>query len=92
MVCVSTISVRSTTDYKNLSVFRPDIGGNGIAFQGNQIDNLFKRTWTNISPRVGFSYQVKPSTVVRGGFVMYFDSYNLNPFLDNRPGNLAPNA
>ncbi len=79
-------------DYQDLSVFRPDLGGNGIAFQGNQIDNLFKRTWTNISPRVGFSYEVKPATVVRGGFGMYFDSYNLNPFLDNRPGNLAPNG
>lgn len=79
-------------DYKDMSVFRPDIGGNGIAFQGNQIDNLFKRTWTNISPRVGFSYQVKEATVIRGGFGMYFDSYNLNPFLDNRPGNLAPNG
>jgi hypothetical protein len=79
-------------DYKNMSVFRPEVGGDGIAFQGNQIDNLFKRTWTNISPRVGFSYQVKPTIVMRGGFGMYFDSYNLNPFLDNRPGNLAPNG
>jgi hypothetical protein len=79
-------------DWKNLSVFRPEIGGNGIAFQGAEIDNLFKRTWTNISPRVGLSYQVKQDTVVRAGFGMYFDSYNLNPFLDNRPGNLAPNG
>ncbi|HEX3436763.1 MAG TPA: TonB-dependent receptor [Pseudacidobacterium sp.] len=79
-------------DWKNMSVFRPEIGGNGIAFQGNQIENLFNRTWTNFSPRVGFSYQVKPNTVVRGGFGLYFDSYNLNPFLDNRPGNNAPNG
>lgn len=79
-------------DYKNLSVFRPEIGGNGLAFQGNQISSLFNRTWTNFSPRLGVSYQATAGTVVRGGAGLYFDSYNLNPFLDNRPGNLAPNG
>lgn len=79
-------------DYKNMSVFRPQIGGDGLAFQGAQVNSLFKQTWTNLSPRVGFSYQLKGDTVVRGGFGMFFDSYNLNPFLDNRPGNNAPNG
>jgi hypothetical protein len=78
--------------YQNLSVFRPELGGSGIVFQGNQTGSLFQSTWTNISPRLGFSYQVKPDTVLRGGFGMFFDTYNLNPFLDNRPGNLAPNG
>ena len=77
---------------KDLSVFRPNLGGSGIAFQGAQIDFLFKRTWTDLSPRVGFSWQMNQTTVVRAGAGLYFDSYNLNPFLDNRPGNLAPNG
>jgi hypothetical protein len=81
-----------SNSYKDLSTFRPDLGGSGIVFQGDQISTLFPRTWTNFSPRVGFSYQATAKTVLRGGFGLYFDSYNLNPFLDNRPGNLAPNG
>jgi outer membrane receptor protein involved in Fe transport len=78
--------------YKNLSVFRPNLGGTGIAIQGEQISNLYAPTYTNFSPRVGFSYQVRPNTVVRAGAGLYFDTPNLNPFLDNRPGNGAPNG
>ncbi|HEX3893304.1 MAG TPA: TonB-dependent receptor [Terracidiphilus sp.] len=78
--------------YKNLSVFRPELGGTGIAVQGDQISNLYDPTYTNFSPRVGLSYQVRPNTVVRAGAGLYFDTPNLNPFLDNRPGNGAPNG
>ncbi len=76
--------------YKNLSVFRPALGG--VAFQGAQISSLYDPVHTNISPRVGFSYQASPHTVVRAGFGLYYDTPNLNPFLDNRPGNGAPNG
>jgi outer membrane receptor protein involved in Fe transport len=77
-------------DQKNLSVFRPQLGG--VVFQGDQIDSLYDSTYLNFSPRVGVSYQVTPSTVVRAGAGLYFDTPNLNPFLDNRPGNGAPNG
>lgn len=76
----------------NLSVFRPNLGGTGIAIQGKQISNLYDPVYTNISPRIGASYQVTPSTVLRAGAGLYFDTPNLNPFLDNRPGNGAPNG
>ncbi|HTA85902.1 MAG TPA: carboxypeptidase regulatory-like domain-containing protein [Silvibacterium sp.] len=76
--------------WKNLSVFRPNLGG--VVYQGNQISNLYDPTYTNLSPRVGFSYQATPNTVVRAGVGLYFDTPNLNPFLDNRPGNGAPNG
>ena len=76
--------------WKNLSVFRPDLGG--VVYQGNQISSLYDPTWTNFSPRIGFSYQVTPNTVVRTGAGLYYDTPNLNPFLDNRPGNGAPNG
>ncbi len=78
--------------YKNLSVFRPNLGGTGIAIQGDQISNLYDPVYTSFSPRVGISYQVKQHTVVRAGAGLYFDTPNLNPFLDNRPGNGAPNG
>ncbi len=78
--------------YKNLSVFRPNLGGTGIAFQGAQISNLYDPVYNNFSPRVGFSYQASPTTVLRAGAGLYYDTPNLNPFLDNRPGNGAPNG
>ena len=76
--------------WKNLSVFRPNLGG--VVYQGNQISSLYDPTYLNFSPRVGFSYQVTPTTVFRAGAGLYFDTPNLNPFLDNRPGNGAPNG
>jgi outer membrane receptor protein involved in Fe transport len=76
--------------WKNLSVFRPSLGG--VVYQGDQISNLYDPTYTNFSPRIGFSYQATPTTVVRAGTGLYFDTPNLNPFLDNRPGNGAPNG
>jgi len=81
--------------WKNLSVFRPDLttaATPGIAYQGAEIGNLYDPKYTNFSPRVGLSYQALPKTVIRAGLGLYFDTPNLNPFLDNRPGNGAPNG
>ena len=83
------------SDYQNLSVFRPElISSDGLAFQGNQIGSVYPSDWANVSPRVGFSYSPKSAkgVVVRGGFGIFFDTPNANPFLDNRPGNNAPNG
>jgi Carboxypeptidase regulatory-like domain/TonB dependent receptor len=75
---------------KDLSVFRPSLGG--VVFQGTQISSLYDPTYLNFSPRLGLSYQATPQTVFRAGAGLYFDTPNLNPFLDNRPGNGAPNG
>jgi hypothetical protein len=79
---------------KDLSVFRPGLTPTGIAFQGKDISQIYSTEWNAISPRVGFSYQPKfaKGLVVRGGGGMFFDTPNGNPFLDNRPGNSAPNG
>ncbi len=78
--------------WKDLSVFRPALGGDGLAIQGDQISNLYDPVYTDFSPRLGLSYQITPTMVVRLGAGLYFDTPNLNPFLDNRPGNGAPNG
>ena len=79
--------------YQNLSVFRPALTDtNGLAFQGAQTANLFQQYHKNISPRVGLSYSLDDHTVLRAGYGWYADTPNLNPFLDNRPGNQAPNG
>lgn len=79
---------------KDLSVFRPGLTTTGIAFQGADIGSIYTPDHSSISPRLGFSYQPAWSkgTVVRGGAGMFFDTPNANPFLDNRPGNEAPNG
>ena len=78
---------------KDMSVFRPALTTtNGLAFQGAQISSLYPQYYKNFSPRLGFSYSPEPNTVVRASFGFYFDTPNLNPFLDNRPGNAAPNG
>src|SRR5580704_14592868 len=79
-------------DKKDLSVFIPSKGG--IVFQGAGIAHIYPEDFHNFSPRVGFAYKVgqKGDLVVRGGFGIYFDTPNLNPFLDNRPANGAPNG
>jgi TonB dependent receptor len=79
-------------DKKDLSVFVPSKGG--IVFQGAGIDSVYPKDYRNFSPRVGFAYKVgnKGDLVVRGGFGVFFDTPNLNPFLDNRPSNGAPNG
>ena len=83
------------SNYQNLSVFRPELtSNNGLAFQGNQIGSVYPADYGNVSPRIGFAYSPKSyeGTVVRGGFGMFFDTPNINPFLDNRPGNAGPNG
>ncbi len=78
---------------QDLSVFRPALTQtDGLALQGVQIPNLFQQYWHSFSPRVGMNYQLSNKTVLRAGYGWYFDSPNLNPFLDNRPGNSAPNG
>ena len=77
---------------KDLSVFRAILGGDGIAFQGGEISSVYDPQYADFSPRVGLSYSPTKNTVVRASVGLYFDIPNINPFLDNRPGNNAPNG
>ncbi len=80
-------------DLQDLSVFRPALTAtNGLAFQGNQVSSLYPQYYKNISPRIGLSYSLDDNTVLRAGYGWFADTPNLNPFLDNRPGNQAPNG
>ena len=73
------------SDRKDLAVYIP---GTGLTIQGNGISNIFPPDKNNFAPRLGFAYQptAKNDLVVRGGFGVFYDQINMNPFLDFRPG------
>ncbi len=73
---------------KDIAIFVP---GRGIQIQGAGLDGIFHKNLKNFSPRVGFAYQPtsREDLVVRGGFGIYFDQINVNPFMDVRPPNNA---
>src|SRR6202166_1925608 len=77
---------------KDLSTFVPSL--KSLVFQGGGIGSLFPQDKNNFAPRVGFAYRVKDNgdLVVRGSVGIFYDAVNLNPFLDNRPGNNGPNG
>jgi hypothetical protein len=68
----------------NLAVFIP---GQGFKIQGAGIGSIFPPDYNNFAPRVGFAWNPYGSgdLVVRGGFGVFYDQINMNPFLDFRP-------
>jgi hypothetical protein len=69
---------------KDIANFIP---GQGLLIQGNGLDSIFQPNKTNFAPRLGFAYQPTSTgdLVVRGGFGVFYDQINMNPFLDFRP-------
>jgi hypothetical protein len=67
---------------KDLAVFIPS---KGLVIQGAGIDSIFPPDRNNFAPRLGFAYQAKTDTVVRGSLGVFYDQININPFLDFRP-------
>ncbi len=60
--------------------------GEFIPGQGLVIpSNVFKPDRNNFGPRAGFAYNPMKDVVIRGGFGVFFDQININPFLDFRP-------
>ena len=74
--------LHSTSD--DLAVFIP---GPGLVQVGHGISSVFPADHNNVAPRFGFAYQPRSSNnmVVRGGFGVFYDQINMNPFLDYRP-------
>ncbi|HWZ97014.1 MAG TPA: TonB-dependent receptor [Candidatus Dormibacteraeota bacterium] len=64
----------------------------GPGFKVTGTGPLFSSDKNNFAPRIGFAYQASQSgdLVVRGGFGVFYDQINLNPFLDFRPPVSAP--
>ena len=67
---------------QDLGVFVP---GKGLVIQGQGINSILPPDHKNFAPRAGFAYNAAPGLVLRGGFGVFFDQININPFLDFRP-------
>jgi len=79
-----------SSDRNDIANFVP---GTGFVVQnGNHA--LFNPGKDHFAPRLGFAYQptAKNDLVVRGGFGVFYDQINLNPFLDFRPPIAAPSG
>jgi hypothetical protein len=57
-----------------------------LAGRGSNSAGLINSRWTNFSPRIGFAFQAHPTTVVRGGFGLFYTPEN-----DGREDILARN-
>src|SRR6266571_4421167 len=69
------------------------VPGTGFVVQDGS-HPLFSPGKDHFAPRLGFAYQptAKGDLVVRGGFGVFYDQINLNPFLDFRPPITAPSG
>src|SRR5229473_5059729 len=78
------------SDKKDIANFVP---GTGFVVQDGG-HPLFNPGKNHFGPRLGFAYQptAKSDLVVRGGFGVFYDQINLNPFLDFRPPVAAPSG
>jgi outer membrane receptor protein involved in Fe transport len=45
--------------------------------------NIYNKFWGAVSPRFGFAYQLHSSTVLRGGYGLYYDSLYIKSILQN---------
>jgi hypothetical protein len=75
-------SLHSNSEPNDLGDFVP---GQGLVVDGAGINAIFKPNRNNFAPRVGFAYSPMGGVVIRGGFGVFFDQINVNPFLDFRP-------
>jgi Carboxypeptidase regulatory-like domain len=72
------------TNDPNLSVFDPSNGGLVVASGGSGTPKyIYNGNKINLSPRFGLSYEVRPSTVVRANFGLYFDQPAGQAFFGN---------
>jgi hypothetical protein len=61
-----------------------------IAVNRNAPRNLVPNAKNNFGPRIGFAYNLFPRTVLRGGYGLFYSSYEAGPLSIPNPGNNPP--
>lgn len=64
----------------SITAFRP---GRGFVNVGKGGEDLWQKDWNNFAPRVGFAYNFKPKTVIRGSYGFFYDVPPLNFIVAN---------
>jgi hypothetical protein len=77
------------SQFANLSIFDPSLPS-GLAVAGQDVSSIWPKFWGGFSPRVGFAYQVRPKTVLRAGFGLYYDSIYMKSILQNNGAQNIP--
>jgi hypothetical protein len=72
------------TNPQNLSIFDPNNGGLVVADSGSGTPKyIYQGNGLNFSPRVGLAYQLRPNTVIRANYGIYFDQPAGQAFFGN---------
>lgn len=72
------------TNPANTSIFDPSNGGLVVTGAGSgSPDYAYNSNKLDFSPRIGFSYQLSPNTVIRGNYGLYFDQPAGQAFFGN---------
>jgi hypothetical protein len=72
------------TNSPNLSTFRPDNGGLVVAgANSNSPQYFYNANKLDFSPRIGLTYQLNPSLIVRANYGIYFDQPAGQAFFGN---------
>lgn len=59
------------------------VQGKGFVNVGKGATDLWQKDWNNFGPRVGFAYNLKSSTVIRGSYGFFYDQPPLNFIVAN---------
>lgn len=65
------------------------IGGLTFAGVGGTPRGLWDTDWNNLAPRIGFAYLMRPDTVLRGGYAIFFSNLGADTVAVYQPGYTA---
>ncbi len=76
--------------HNKIADFNPTTGSLQLAGQNGNSDSLYKPTYNQFDPRVGFAYSVNSKFVIRGGFgITTYMDYNLLHHTTNAPYHIS---
>jgi hypothetical protein len=65
---------------KSITAFRPGVGFRNVGLGG---EPLWTEDWNNFAPRLGFAYNLREKTVIRGSYGFFYDMPPMNFIVAN---------
>ena len=87
--CGASVTAACTTNYANAlsTSFQAGLTNDGIALNYVSRGNMMTTQKTNVAPRLGFAYQLSPTTVIRGGYGIFYGGLQNLGVMGNLNGN-----